>query len=117
MYGKTAITHAASNSKTWINSSAQTASTSMVTSPQRHRPVVIELYTGSLQENIERIAKQHGWYNVVWDIPNDYQWVGNTRLMADNLQDAFTKVLQGYPVQAVFYQGNHVLLIRPRTLR
>lgn len=102
------------------NAGAYTASSSSSMSSRAsgsHRPTVIELNNGSLQQNIQRIGRENGWRNVVWDIPNDYQWVGNTRVVADNLEDALTKVLQNYPVQAIFYQGNHVLLIRPRTLQ
>jgi hypothetical protein len=75
------------------------------------------LSTGSLKANILRIAAQYGWNQVVWDVDYDYQWLGNTRVAAASLPNLFAKFLEGYPLQAVFYQGNHVLVIQPRTLR
>lgn len=75
------------------------------------------VYPGSLKKNIERIAAQFGWTQVVWNVPNDYQWVGQTNIRADKLPGLFTKLLKNYPVQAVFYKGNHILAISPRTLR
>lgn len=40
----------------------------------------IDVYPGSLKENIERIAKHYGWRQVVWDAPEDYRWVGKARI-------------------------------------
>ncbi len=75
------------------------------------------LYSGSLKENVTRIANQYGWTKVVWSLPHDYQWVGDTHVTADSMSGLFGKFLANYPLQAVFYKGNHVLLIQPRTLR
>lgn len=75
------------------------------------------LYTGSLKNNVTRIAAQYGWNQVVWDVPHDYVWTGNTRVTAPTLPLLFSKFLAKYPLQAVFYHGNHVLLIQQRTLR
>jgi len=75
------------------------------------------LYPGSLKNNITRIAAYYGWKNVVWSAPDDYNWVGTTRVRAANLQGILRKVLKDFPLQAVFYEGNHVLVITPRTLR
>lgn len=75
------------------------------------------VYPGSLKKNIERIAAQFGWAQVVWNVPNDYQWVGQTNIRAENVPGLFTKLLKNYPVQGVFYKGNHILAISPRTLR
>lgn len=76
-----------------------------------------QLYSGSLKENVTRIAHQYGWNKVIWSLPHDYQWVGDTRVTADSVSGLFGKFLANYPLQAVFYKGNHVLLIQPRTLR
>ncbi|MCH9743799.1 MAG: toxin co-regulated pilus biosynthesis Q family protein [Gammaproteobacteria bacterium] len=88
---------------------------------KHHHPLVIVkkaavIYPGSLKNNITRIASGFGWDQVVWKLPSDYQWVGKTRIVAHNMQGIFQKLLSDYPVQAVFYRGNHILLIRPRTL-
>lgn len=79
-------------------------------------PVTITLYPGSLEYNIIRIAKNHGWSSVVWNYPADFQWVGLTHITAPSLQAAFIKLLSNYPLQAQFYHGNHVLAIAPRNL-
>lgn len=75
------------------------------------------MYTGSLRANIDRIARQYGWNEVVWDVANDYEWVGTTHINGGSVMEIMQKVLKDYPLQAVFYQGNRVLLIQPRTLR
>jgi hypothetical protein len=73
--------------------------------------------SGSLKENIERIASQYGWKTVVWNSPDDYQWTTYTRIEKNTFQDVLRLVLARYPLQAVFYAGNHVIEIKPRTLR
>ena len=74
-------------------------------------------YSGSLKSNVERVAAQYGWKKVEWNSPNDYEWVTYTKINKNTLQDVLRTVLEGYPLQAVFYKGNHVLEIKPRTLR
>lgn len=81
------------------------------------RPISVLVNTGSLKHIVTRIAHNHGWYTVEWNSPNDYLWVGKTRITAANLPGVFDKLLSDYPVQAQFYQGNHVLAIEPRTLK
>ena len=78
-------------------------------------PVVMQ--SGSLKANITRIAKSHGWEQVLWNAPSDYQWIGETQIHAPTLAKSFEKLLADYPIQAVFYRGNHILVIQPRTLR
>lgn len=75
------------------------------------------IYNGSLEENIKRISRAYGWSKVIWDVENDYQWVGTTRIRSTNLPNLLRQILQNYPLQAVFYRGNHVLVIQPRTLK
>lgn len=77
-------------------------------------PVV---HAGSLKTNIQRLAKQMGWPQVVWNVPNDYVWVGTTRIKAHSISGVLYRLLANYPLQAVFYAGNHILVIRPRTLQ
>jgi hypothetical protein len=81
------------------------------------KAIHITLYAGSLRSNITRIANQFGWKQVVWNIAYDYDWVGPTNLTAPDLSTALDKILADYPLQAVFYQGNRVLVIQPRILR
>ena len=75
------------------------------------------IHSGSLKANILRIAKENGWEQVLWHVPSDYQWVGETKISAPTIEKIFKKLLADYPVQAIFYKGNHILLIQPRTLR
>lgn len=76
-----------------------------------------EVYPGSLRMNIERIAGKYGWHRVVWSLSEDYRWVGKTRIAAHGLTGILSKLLQDYPLQAQFYDGNHVLVITPRTIQ
>lgn len=73
-------------------------------------------YPGSLKANITQIAKECGWREVVWLPQYDYQWVGQARLSADNIREILAKVLHDFPLQATFYEGNHVLVISPRNI-
>ena len=83
----------------------------------KNRRFKATVYPGSLRTNINRIAKRFGWMQVVWRASYDYKWVGTTKLRAANLPDLLSQLIEDYPLQAVFYQGNHILVITPRTLR
>ncbi len=80
-------------------------------------PVQVTLVPGSLRANIERIGRQAGWKKVVWNSPDDFKWATYTKVKQDRLQDVLRMILADYPLQAIFYEGNHVLEIRPRTPR
>lgn len=82
------------------------------------RQVSVTLYTGSLKDNIRSIARQNGW-PVIWGhgCNIDYRWFGNIKVVGASFQDVLRKILVGYPLQAVFYKGNHVIVIEPRTLK
>lgn len=71
---------------------------------------------GSLRDNVSRIAKQFGWTTVVWKVSSDYRWVGTTKLFGQDVNAIFNALLAGYPLQANFYLGNHVLVIVPRNV-
>ncbi|OGT67388.1 MAG: hypothetical protein A3J38_04875 [Gammaproteobacteria bacterium RIFCSPHIGHO2_12_FULL_45_9] len=75
----------------------------------------VTFYSGSLKENIEHAAAAFGWPQVVWVPAYDYQWVGDTTFNS-SLPALLKNVLHDYPLQAVFYEGNHVLVIIPRNL-
>ncbi|MCH9770779.1 MAG: toxin co-regulated pilus biosynthesis Q family protein [Gammaproteobacteria bacterium] len=81
------------------------------------REMFAVMQTGSMRMNIQRLAKIYGWPTVVWSLPNDYNWLGKTRVHANSLPSLLRHILTGYPLQAVFYQGNHILVIKPRTLQ
>lgn len=75
---------------------------------------VYVIYPGSLKTNVTHLANEFGWRQVIWNAKFDYQWTGTTRITANNLNEILTKILKRYPLQAVFYQGNHILAIEPR---
>lgn len=71
---------------------------------------------GSLKENIVHLAKQLGWSTVIWQPSYDYQWVGISHFSQKNLKEILNEVLEHFPLQAIFYEGNHVLVITPRNI-
>lgn len=79
--------------------------------------ITVNLVPGSLKANIERIAKENGWEKVVWNAPSDYNWTTNTKIKDQSLVAVMKVILADYPLQAVFYQGNRVLVIQTRTVR
>jgi hypothetical protein len=78
------------------------------------RPVIYQVHTGSLKANVERMVAKSGWGQVVWDVPNDYHWIGNVTITSTSIQSALDQLLSQYPVQAVFYDTNRVVNIVPR---
>ena len=76
----------------------------------------VTLYTGSLRDNIARVAHRYGWKKVVWLPKHDYRWVGQTSVKRSSVYTVFSRVLKEYPLQAVFYKGNHVLVITSRNI-
>ena len=77
----------------------------------------IELYPGSLKTNVLRLSRAYGWKHIIWLSQDDYHWIGKVRVAANNLPDILGKILSDYPLQANFYEGNHVLVIKPRTIQ
>lgn len=78
------------------------------------RPVIYPLHTGSLKANVAQMIKESGWGTLVWNVPNDYRWMGNISITATSIQGALDQLLAPYPVQAVFYDTNHIIDIEPR---
>jgi len=78
------------------------------------RPRNYKVHTGSVKANVEQMVAQSKWGRVVWNVPNDYRWIGNVTITATSIQDAVSQYLEPYPVQAVFYKKNHVVSIVPR---
>jgi len=76
----------------------------------------LTFYTGSLRDNLTRLASSYGWKDIVWLPRNDYQWHGRVTLQGKSLDRVLTQVLKRYPLQAQFYDGNHILVVAPRTL-
>lgn len=87
------------------------------TSPRSYHTLTATVNPGSVKENIQRIAADWGWPQVVWNVPYDYRWVGTTQIRASSLAELLNTLLDGYPLQAVFYKGNHILVINPRILK
>ncbi len=77
-------------------------------------PIKVKVNDGSLKSNIERIMREAGWETTVWKVSFDYKWVGNVTITANDIQGVITKLLEPYPLQAVFYNANHVVAISPR---
>lgn len=77
-------------------------------------PIAVDVQTGSLKENIDRITTAAGWELMVWKPGYDYNWVGNVTITASDIQGVLTKLLEPYPLQAIFYTANHVVEIVPR---
>ncbi len=103
------------NNQTKLASSKLTQSTKL--NSARSFQVSAMMEAGSLQKNVRTLARQYGWTQVVWDVPNDYEWVGSVAINAASFNGLLEKILVGYPLQATFYHGNHVLVISPRTLQ
>jgi hypothetical protein len=83
----------------------------------RARLHYVTLYPGSLKSNLVRISRAYGWKHIIWTSQDDYHWIGKIRVAANNLPDILGKILKDYPLQADFYDGNHVLVIKPRTIQ
>lgn len=81
---------------------------------EANKPMVVTVHTGSLKINIQKIARQGGWHNLVWRPNYDFQWLGNVTITGRNVQDVMAKLLEPYPLQAVFYEANHVVAVVPR---
>lgn len=75
------------------------------------------MYSGSLKANILRLSKAYGWSRVIWAAPNDYHWVGALHFSTQSYESVLWRVLKNYPLQANFYEGNRVLVIKPRVIR
>jgi len=102
-----------------INNIRNSSHTLKRRAPVSRRSVIagqVTLVTGSLKENLSHIAARYGWKKVVWLPETDFQWVGKVTMPKRDIYKVFTRVLRGYPLQAVFYKGNHVLVIRPRNV-
>lgn len=80
------------------------------------RQYVAYMRQGSLKHNVVAVAHRYGWRTVAWNVPDDYPWIGSTTIRGNSLQQVFIQILQKYPLQAQFYQGNRVLAIVPRNL-
>ncbi len=69
---------------------------------------------GSLKDNVERMVAQSHWGTVVWNLPIDYNWSGTMTITATDVQGAIAQLLARYPVQATFYDKNHIVSIEAR---
>jgi hypothetical protein len=76
--------------------------------------LIVRLHSGSLRENVIHIVEKSRWGHVVWTLPFDYKWIGDITLKGPDVQDILAQLLRPYPVQAVFYDKNHVVAIVAR---
>lgn len=84
--------------------------------PQVSGSLVVILQEGRLEERIVTLAQKLGWTKVVWNNAFDYELIGTVRFKAASLQDALRQLLDDYPLQAVFYHKNRVIVIEARVL-
>lgn len=84
---------------------------------EKINPIKATVKPGTIRQNVERIARQYGWPRVVWEAEKNFRVVGYRNISAATLPEAMRSVLNGYPLQAVFYKANHVLVIKPRTIK
>jgi hypothetical protein len=86
-----------------------------VPSPSPPKPLFTTVaLPGSLKDNVERIVAQSHWGTVVWNLPIDYNWSGTMAINAPDVQEAIAQLLAHYPVQATFYENNHIVSIEAR---
>lgn len=78
--------------------------------------VVAIVYEGSFKNNLERILRENGWNKIIWKLPNDYRWVGTSRICGPNLLSVVNTITESFPLEVTFYHANHVVTITPRTL-
>ena len=69
--------------------------------------------TGTLKSNIQRLAKQFHWEQVVWQLPVDYRLVGHYSVTGQKETDLFEHLIEQLPVQLIFYKTNRTLLVKP----
>lgn len=74
------------------------------------------VYNGSVKTNLTRILQKQAHWRVIWKAPVDYQWIGNQRLQGEDVFAVTEQIITQLPLQAVFYQGNKVVVIQARTL-
>ncbi len=96
-------------------SPSTTAGSGMAAPYRNIAPFIVKVYTGSLKANVQRIVKKAGWGTLLWQLPYDYKWTGTLTLHGTSMESVLVQLLQNYPLQAVFYQGNHVVAIVPRS--
>ena len=73
----------------------------------------LTLLPGTIKENIERIMANKAW-KVIWVSEYDYPVIGSATFTGTNLEDVLSKILINYPLQATFYEKNHVMTIQSR---
>ena len=78
------------------------------------QPIVVKVVEGSLKSNIERIVDIAGWGKPIWNMDYDFKWVGNVTITGRDIQSVLSKLLDPYPLQAKFYESNHIVAIYPR---
>lgn len=83
--------------------------------PKKPILFTVKITPGSLDRTLTDLANQFHW-KLIWHLPFDYNWTGTVVLKGEGLPVILKQLLQHYPIQAAFYQGNRVLVIKARTL-
>jgi len=78
------------------------------------KPILVKVTEGSLKANVERIVDKAGWGKPIWDMEYDFKWTGNVTITGRDVQSVLSKLLDPYPLQAKFYESNHIVAIYPR---
>lgn len=89
----------------------------MISQPKpKPKPFFVMIKGDSLRLAMTDAAHKAGWKQVVWRASMDYRWYGSEKIVGQDLADVFKKLLRHYPLQAVFYQANHVLVIHTTSI-
>lgn len=83
--------------------------------PNSNNVYTATLVRGSLKNNLTRVAAEQGWGQVVWGLSYDYTWPKQQTISASTLQGVLNKILLPYPLKAVIYQRDNVIVIKPRS--
>jgi len=68
----------------------------------------------SLRSALERVVAECGWDKVIWHTPIEYWVEGKVQLESNTFAEAVSELLKDYPLQAVFYNKNKIVEIKPR---
>ncbi len=97
---------------------AQFYSTTLPSSPPSseatQQTIEITLEPGSLKDNLMRIAGKEGWGQIIWAPTYDYVWPTQTTFMVNDLESALSQILAPYPLKALVYPHDRVIVIQPK---
>ncbi|MAZ77279.1 MAG: hypothetical protein CMF39_01200 [Legionellaceae bacterium] len=78
--------------------------------------VTFQLFKGSLKDNVQRVAQQHGW-QVDWQIRQRYPVLIETQIAGPDFVTVMNDLLRHYPVSVTyefhFKHGAHRMTVSP----